>query len=215
MATYTDPFNGTVGASILGANWVNFRNTLGGLTGWKYATGGTSIDIDILGVSIGCRWTGGSVGASQFSEITLATASLISGSASYPTPEVRCSGAQGTAHCYQFSWTQGNWYISRVVNGTGTDLGSPISGAPNSLSIGDVLRVEAEDSGTVSTIRGYYNGALIGTRTYDHGGGALASGAPGFEGYVQNSGFRLESWSGGDLGGGGGHVRKILQLMGS
>jgi hypothetical protein len=204
MADYSDAFSGgTPGATIVGSNWAGYRAAPGGFNHWVYATGGEAVEPDTDATSLGVRWTGGSVGAAQYSEITLAQDAVSGGSTCYHSVTARCSGAAGTAHCYQFTWTPGNWYISRVVNGTGTDLGAAISGAPSNLPSGAVLRIEVEDSGTTSTIRGYYDTALIGTRTYDHSGGALASGTPGFEAF--NSGAtlgRVGSWAGGDLGGG-------------
>lgn len=206
MSDYSDAFTGgTPGASIVGANWTSYRDAPGGFSQWVYATGGESVEPDTDSQSMGVRWSGGSVGAAQRSKITLASNGLISGSTFYVSAAARCSGATTTAHCYQFTWTPGTWYISRVVNGTGTDLGAGIGGAPADIASGATMEIVVTDSGTVATIEGFYNGASIGSRTHDHAGGTLAGGTPGFEAY--NSGASLGkvgAWEGGDYPAGGG-----------
>lgn len=206
MSDYADAFTGGApGASIVGANWASYRDAPGGFSQWVYATGGESVEPDTDGSSLGVRWTGGAVGAAQRSKITLASNGVIGGSTFYVSASARCSGAAATAHCYQFTWTPSNWYISRVVNNVGTDLGAAISGAPANIASGATMEIVVTDSGTVSTIEGFYNGASVGSRTYDHSGGTLASGTPGFEAF--NSGASLGqigAWEGGDYPAGGG-----------
>jgi hypothetical protein len=204
VADYSDAFTGgTPGATIVGSNWAGHRNAPGGFNHWVYATGGESVEPDTDGVTLGVRFTGGAFASAQYSEVTLAQDTSSGGSICYIGVDARCSGVAGTSHCYKFGWYVNNWFIARVINNTETNIGSDVSGAPSSVPSGSVLRIEVEDSGTVATIRGYYNGTLVITRTHDHAGGTLSSGTGGFEAY--NSGGtlgRVGSWAGGDLGGG-------------
>ena len=217
MADYSDAFTGGAeNASITGANWASYRDTPGGFDQWIYVAGGESVRPAIDANSLGVRWTGGAVGADQRSKITLASAGVIGSATFYVSVSARCSGATTTAHCYQFTWTPSAWYISRVNNGTGTDLGFSISGAPSVIASGSTMEIVVTASGTTDTITGYYNGTSIGFRTYDHGGGTLASGTPGFEAY--NSGAagygQIGAWEGGDYpaGGGGGGSTELPPL---
>src|SRR5688500_40814 len=63
-------------------------------------------------------------------------------------------------------------------------------------SAGDVVRLEIEGS----QLRGYQNGILRVSAT----DGTYSSGSAGMWGYSIDANARIESWEGGDLGGGGG-----------
>ena len=201
MTTASDAFTGgTPGASITGANWSSYREAPGGFNQWVYATGGESVEPDTDASSLGVRYIGSTFSNDQYSKVTLASAGTGSGWSFYVGVTARCSGSTTTAHCYQFNWSPNQWDITRLVNNTGTVLGAVIGG-PANLAIGDRMRIEVTDSGTVSTIEGFYNEVSVGSRTYDHAGGTLASGAPGFEAYNSGATFgKVESWEGGDLG---------------
>lgn len=183
MTTVTDDFNRADNTS-LGSNYTTYVGSFGNrITSNTCRAGNT-------GSSEGSHWATASntFGSDQFSKATIAVALNAGGSNVYLSMCVRISGSGGTRDLYQFTCNASTWYLTRVDNGTGTDIASG--------SRSQVVGEEVECRAVGSTISGWIDGVEI-TSVTDT---AYTSGQPGFE--VYNSGTTLaawDDWSGGDL----------------
>lgn len=186
MTTRTDDFNRTDGA--LGSNWTTYVGSGCTIVSNAVRANGT-------GASHGSYWSADSFGADQFCEVTLTSDLIQSLSQNYLSLAVRASGSGGTRNLYQFTVTNDHYYVSKVVNGTGTD----IVDAAGTFASGDVIRIEVTGTST-TTIKAFKNGTQVGSDVTDSSS-PHTSGAPGFEIYNSSAFYSTwDDWDGGDLG---------------
>jgi len=133
------------------------------------------------------HWNADTFANDQYSE---ATASGAAGSNSFIGPAVRVHASAATGYYYYVS--SDSAYLSKLVSGSWTQLGSTGSAGGNNLR-----RLEAEGT----TITPYAAGSVdssIGAQTDS----SIASGSAGLSGYAEDAGHRLDNWEGGNLGSG-------------
>ena len=160
-------------SSTLGQNWTQSQGTVGISSN---AAVGTA-----LNTWTGAYYSGQTWNADQFAQATIS----VTGAANLALgPAVRGSAS-------------GNYYQFWCNTGSGASLDKFVAGARTVLTtagaacaVNDVMRLEVVGS----TLRAYYNGALLITWTDS----ALTSGSPGVA-FYNNSTAALVNWSGGNL----------------
>lgn len=131
-------------------------------------------------------YSGASFGNDQYSEVVI-------GVHNQEGISVRASGTGGSRNCYYAqAFSAFGWELYKIVAGTETSLANDFGGGSAVFAATDVIRLEV--TGTTLTLK--KNGSTL-TMTTD---GALASGSPGVMSFDASG--RLDSWEGGDFGGG-------------
>lgn len=176
----TDGFTGTDNTTLptYSSNWSN------GLQTCKIKSNGATGDG--AGFCI-VYWNADAFNNDQYAQVVIKAGN----NAEYNGGAVRCSAGGGNGYAYitDVNINSGLW---KVVNGSGTQLGSSSSGG----GVNDVYRTEAEGT----TIRPIRNGALdtgIGAQTDS----SLASGSGGLMSYNDAATAYCDDWEAGNLGG--------------
>jgi hypothetical protein len=172
----TDTFTGTdyTALQTYSASWSISAGGFQIFTNSVFGTGGT----DNL-----AYWNADAFNADQYSQ---AVASTNVGTGVYMGVAVRASAS---TNGYVFYFDSSTGYISSIVGGAETVLGSTIT-AP-----AEGVEVRLEVSGT--TLEVFYNDVSQGTRTSS----AHSSGSAGIYGYgTSASAHRVDAWEGGNLG---------------
>ncbi len=191
----TDAFTDTNGTSLT-AHSAN----------WTANNGNAQINTNELAPNLAgddllVRWSADTFNNDQYAQ---AVASLLAFlSTAYIGLAVRAS-TSGANTTYGVEWAYGDqWYLYKTVAGTDTNLAS---GSPSAWSQGDTIRLEAEGT----TVRVKRNSTQFTTQTDS----AIASGAAGVVGNgTATNVSRLDSWEGGNLGGGGGPVIPVFMAQ--
>lgn len=202
MATASDDFNRTDEEPIAG-NW----ETLDG-TGLRISTNQCDCG-DFSGNPNASGWKASTndFGDNQFSQATI-SGMVNFDNAGLIVRGVATGGGSYYGVFYRLNATQAA--IFKVAAGVYSEL-TTIAGA---IAAGSVLRIEAETSGANCLLRVYDDGVQIGS-TYTDSSSPLTGGQPGMFYEAGNSGAtKLDDWSGGDLGGGGGSAPRNLMLLG-
>lgn len=178
----TDSFTASDGTALTtySANWT--------LNSGNFDIQSNSLRSNTGGTETAAHWDADAFNADQYAQCV---ASVLDTGSGRVGVAVRCNTG-GTANYYGAYWSSASCEVFKVVSGVFTQLGAAFS-AP---STNDVVRLEV--SGTTLTLK--YNGSSQGTRTDSD----LASGAAGVSGYDSGNNGRIDSWEGGNLGGGGG-----------
>lgn len=177
----SDNFGGVAGTNLetYNASWTAATGT-----GLKIGAGGVCMPRD---ASMNTAfWNADVFGNDQYSQFVITTG------VNYLGPTIRASGVGGSANGYLWSAIDG--FLYKIVAGT---LSSAVQSGITAAVAGNTVKLEA--IGTA--IKMYINGLQVGTTYTDS---AFASGAPGMFMYEGGSNPAIDTWTGDQIGGGGG-----------
>jgi hypothetical protein len=165
--------------SDLGANWTDVYNGLS-------TTAGDQATLDVAADYNIALWNADSFNDDQYSQ-----AVYVSGS--FGGVAVRVSGSGGTRNAYYALVAVAGSRLSKVVNGSITDLIG--SGSFPNPTAGQLIKITV----TGDELEVFYDGVSQGTTT----DASLTSGSAGLIGYHSGT-VLMDDWEGGNIGGGGG-----------
>lgn len=196
MTAVTDDFNRADGA--LGANWTAYVNA--GLV-----IVSNTAHPNVSAGSRGSKYTGASFTDDQYAEAEIGA----KGTGNYFSVGVRVNGTDGSRSGYIFSLGGSNeLYISKYASGSGTDHVTSTATFAN----GDIMRIEAVDSGANVDISVLVNGVEV--NSWTDTSSVIASGLPSMEIYSGTGTSNFNSFGAGDIGGGGGSIVPTLMMLG-
>jgi hypothetical protein len=158
-------------------------------TNWTSQTGGLAVNATAKcqGTSAG-NYNQSFYNAAAFADNQYSQAVASSGATGYGGVQVRASGTGASRNGYYVLYGASGSRISKVVNGTITDLVS--AGGIADPATNDVVKITALDA----TITVFYNGVQQGSSQTDS---TLTSGSPGI--ITFDGGAELDDWEGGDV----------------
>jgi hypothetical protein len=197
----SDDFN-RADAGNLGANWE--RTTGNSADELRVVSNG--VRGNAFGSSLGARYIAESFGPDQESSFVI-PALPPSSNSSYDAATVRSTGTGSSRSQYQVSvniTAAGgvDWFLTRVLAGSGTDVASGAVGTP--WAPGDRIKCRTVEGAGFTTVSFWRNTTQIATFN-DTNGSRPSSGQPGIERYmIGSTHWNLDDWEGGPAGGGGG-----------
>lgn len=141
-------------------------------------------------------WAADTFSPDQYSEIT--PSGFYTGTNRAALAVVRSSPLGSNPDCYAVACTSSAVYIHKYLNDVLVGAAA-LAQTSRTMTVGDVIRLEASGTGATVTLTAKVNGTTVLTTT-DSAADRILTGAPGIKIYGTNQPlYQADSWAGGDL----------------